>query len=401
MLKKIDVDQVRIGMYIQKLCSTWDDSPFWRTSLMLEKQQHLHDLQASTVKEVWIDTDKGLDVIASQKIAASTPEVTQKATSNVPTAPRRTAFSDEMTEAKNICAKGKKAVTTMFQEARMGKALNTEQAAALVDEISASVMRNPDALIGLARLKNKDDYTYMHSVAVCALMIALAKKLRLDAPQIRDAGMAGLLHDIGKMAIPQEILDKPGKLTDAEFMIVKAHPTQGHEILLAGANVTEGALEVCLHHHERMDGTGYPHQLKGEQISLLARMGAVCDVYDAITSNRAYKAGWEPAESLRKMAEWSGPHFDPVIFQAFVKCLGIYPTGSLVKLKSGRVGVVTEQCEQSLLTPKVKVFFSLKSNTYITPEMIDLARADAHDSIHELGDAEKLGLKNVHTMWSA
>lgn len=213
--------------------------------------------------------------------------------------------------------------------------------------------------------------------------------------------MAGLLHDIGKMAIPQQILDKPGKLTDEEFLTVKGHPVRGHEILVDGDNVTAGALEVCLHHHERMDGTGYPHRLKGDQITLLSRMGAVCDVYDAVSSNRAYKAGWEPAESLRRMSEWSGSHFDPRVFQAFVKCLGIYPTGSLVKLKSGRVGVVTKQCEQSLLTPRVKVFFSLKSNTYIAPEMIDLARVDARDGIHELGDADKLGLKNVQQMWAA
>lgn len=399
MLKKVTVDQVRIGMYVHKFCSSWDDSPFWRTSLTIETRQHLQDLQASAVQEVWIDTDKGLDVIAPP--AARPDAAPAQPAPPVMEAPRRASFSDEMTEAKNICAKGKKAVTTMFQEARMGKALNTQQAEALVDEISASVMRNPDALIGLARLKNKDDYTYMHSVAVCALMIALARQLKLDDPQIREAGMAGLLHDIGKMAIPQQILDKPGKLTDEEFLAVKAHPLRGHEILTDSANATAGALEVCLHHHERIDGTGYPHQLKGDQISLLARMGAVCDVYDAITSNRAYKAGWEPAESLRRMSEWSGSHFDPAIFQAFVKCLGIYPTGSLVKLKSGRVGVVTEQCEQSLLTPRVKVFFSLKSNTYIAPEMVDLARVDARDGIHELGDADKLGLKNVQQMWTA
>jgi putative nucleotidyltransferase with HDIG domain len=399
MLKKISVDQVRLGMYIQKFCSTWDDSPFWRTSLKMETRQQLQDLQASTVQEVWINTDKGLD--AAPRPAARNPEPAPESAPPLTEALRRSSFSDEMAEAKNICAKGKTAVTTMFQEARMGKALNAAQATGLVDEISASVMRNPDALIGLARLKNKDDYTYMHSVAVCALMIALAKKLKLDDAQIRDAGMAGLLHDIGKMAIPQEILDKPGKLTDAEFLTVKGHPVHGHEMLLQGENVSAAALEVCLHHHERMDGNGYPHRLQGEQISLFARMGAVCDVYDAITSNRAYKAGWEPAESLRRMAEWSGSHFDPAIFQAFVKCLGIYPTGSLVKLKSGRVGVVIEQCEQSLLTPRVKVFFSLKSNTYIAPEIVDLARVDAHDSIHELGDAEQLGLKNVQAMWTA
>lgn len=399
MLKQINVEQLRVGMFIHKFCSTWDESPFWRTSLLLDNPNDLQKIQESGLQEVWIDTSKGLDV---EKSAAEKIEAEPAAQNNVPptvVVPRRASFADEMARAKQICADGKTAVTTMFQEARMGNALNTAQAHSLVEEISSSVMRNPDALISLARLKNKDDYTYMHSVAVCALMIALAKKMRMDDQQIRDAGLAGLLHDVGKMMVSQSILDKPGKLTDDEFVAVKEHPVEGHKILSESPDVSEAALDVCLHHHERFDGTGYPHRLKGEQISLFSRMGAVCDVYDAITSNRAYKAGWEPSESLRRMAEWSG-HFDPVVFQAFVKCIGIYPTGALVKLKTGRIGVVVEQSENSLLTPKVKVFFSVKSNAYIPPEVVDLAKLEGSDKIVGLEDAQKLGLKNVDGVWA-
>lgn len=399
MLKRINVEQLRVGMFIQKFCSTWDESPFWRTSLLLDNPKDLEKIQASGVEEVWIDISKGLDIA---KPAVENIEAEPAVQKNVPppvVAPRRASFDDEMARAKKICADGKTAVTTMFQEARMGNALNTARAHSLVEEISSSVMRNPDALISLARLKNKDDYTYMHSVAVCALMIALAKKLRLDDKQTRDAGLAGLLHDVGKMMVSQSILDKPGKLTDDEFVAVKEHPVEGHKILSESPDVSEAALDVCLHHHERFDGTGYPHRLVGEQISLFSRMGAVCDVYDAITSNRAYKAGWEPSESLRRMAEWNG-HFDPVVFQAFVKCIGIYPTGALVKLKTGRIGVVVEQSENSLLTPKVKVFFSAKSNAYIPPEVVDLAKLEGSDKIVGLEDAQKLGLKNVHGMWA-
>lgn len=399
MLKRINVEQLRVGMFIQKFCSTWDESPFWRTSLLLDNPKDLEKIQASGVEEVWIDISKGLDIAkpVSENIEAE-PAV-QKIVPPPVVVPRRASFDDEMARAKKICADGKNAVTTMFQEARMGNALNTARAHSLVEEISSSVMRNPDALISLARLKNKDDYTYMHSVAVCALMIALAKKLRLDDKQTRDAGLAGLLHDVGKMMVSQSILDKPGKLTDDEFVAVKEHPVEGHKILSESPDVSEAALDVCLHHHERFDGTGYPHRLVGEQISLFSRMGAVCDVYDAITSNRAYKAGWEPSESLRRMAEWNG-HFDPVVFQAFVKCIGIYPTGALVKLKTGRIGVVVEQSENSLLTPKVKVFFSAKSNAYIPPEVVDLAKLEGSDKIVGLEDAQKLGLKNVHGMWA-
>lgn len=395
MLKQINVEQLRVGMFIQKFCSTWDESPFWRTSLLLDNLKDLHAIQASDVAQVWIDTSKGLDI--AKPVVEN--EVATQIIAPLPLiVPRRASFDDEMARAKKICADGKIAVTTMFQEARMGNALNTAQAHTLVEEISSSVMRNPDALISLARLKNKDDYTYMHSVAVCALMIALARKMKLDDRQIRDAGLAGLLHDVGKMMVSQSILDKPGQLTDEEFVAVKEHPVEGHKILSVSPDVSEAALDVCLHHHERFDGTGYPHRLAGENISLFARMGAVCDVYDAITSNRAYKAGWEPSESLRRMAEWKG-HFDPAVFQAFVKCIGIYPTGALVRLKTGRIGVVVEQSENSLLTPKVKIFFSVKSNAYIPPELVDLAKLEGYDKIIGLEDAQKLGLKNVHVIW--
>ena len=271
----------------------------------------------------------------------------------------------------------------------------------LVDEISSSVMRNPGALISLARLKTADDYTYMHSVAVCALMVALARTLSLDDKQTRDAGMSGLLHDLGKALIPMEVLNKPGKLTDEEFNIVKSHPVEGHRMLVEGGTVSGVPLDVCLHHHEKIDGSGYPHRLKDEDISLFAKMGAVCDVYDAITSNRPYKAGWDPAESIRKMTEWCNGHFDTRIFQAFVKSIGIYPVGSLVRLSSGRLAVVTEQSEHSLLTPCIKVFFSTKSMTYIQPETLDLSRSGVSEKIVAREDPEKWGIKNLDQLWMA
>lgn len=265
----------------------------------------------------------------------------------------------------------------------MGKALDAANALPLVEEITASVSRNPGALINLARLKTKDDYTYMHSIAVCALMVALAHEMHLSDDEVRQAGLAGLLHDVGKMMIPLDVLNKPGKLTDEEFSVVKNHPVAGYEMLLEGTGVGEVTLDVCLHHHEKMDGSGYPHRLAGEQISPFAKMGAVCDVYDAITSNRPYKAGWSPVESLQKMAEWSKGHFDPLIFQAFVKSVGIYPTGSLVRLESNRLAVVVDQSEKSLLMPIVKVFFSIKSNMRIVPELLNLSKVQDKVVGHE------------------
>ena len=282
----------------------------------------------------------------------------------------------------------------------MGGAVSPEFAGALVEEISSSVARNPGALISLARLKSADDYTYMHSVAVCALMVALSRQLELDAATTRELGLAGLLHDLGKALVPTEVLNKPGKLTDEEFAIIKRHPAEGHRLLVDGKAVGDLPLDVVLHHHEKTDGSGYPDHLKGEQISLYAKMGAVCDVYDAVTSNRPYKAGWDPAESIRRMAEWCKGHFDERVFQAFVKCMGIYPIGSLVKLESGRLGVVMEQSGHSLLTPRIKIFFSTKAMTHIVPEVLDLSHPSARDKIASREDAAKWGLSNIERLWA-
>ena len=288
----------------------------------------------------------------------------------------------------------------MFEEARMGKAIDVGGAQRMVEEISDSVTRNPGALISLARLKTVDDYTYMHSVAVCAMMVALAKQIGLDEEQCRLAGLAGLLHDLGKAAMPMDVLNKPGKLTDAEFSIIKTHPEEGYRMLQTGSNVDAVVMDVCLHHHEKTDGSGYPKGLKDTQISLFAKMGAVCDVYDAITSNRPYKIGWDPAESLRKMAEWANGHFDAKVFQAFVKSLGIYPIGSLVKLSSGRLGVVIEQTGKSLTMPCVKVFFSTKSNMRIIPEVIDLSHQGCVEKIVGREDPAKWRFPDLNELWS-
>lgn len=405
MLKRISVQQLTIGMHLKEFCGSWMEHPFWRTSFVITDPNDIVSILASSIKEVWIDCSKGLDVPAGVQAVSQSESEAQvdaqlhRATEQVRQV-QRVPMDAELAQAVKICAKSKQAVASMFHEARMGKSVDTEAAQHLVQEISDSVSRNPGALISLARLKTADDYTYMHSVAVCALMISLAKQLSMDDTQTHAAGIAGLLHDLGKALIPMTVLNKPGKLTDAEFQIVKNHPLEGYRMLQGGNQVHPVALDVCLHHHEKMDGSGYPDQLKGDAISLFARMGAVCDVYDAITSNRPYKEGWDPAESLRKMAEWTKGHFDPTIFQAFVKSLGIYPVGSLLRLSSGRLGMVVEQSEKSLLTPLVKVFFSIKSNLRIVPEVVDLSLPDCTDKIAGREDPDKWRFPDINELWS-
>lgn len=403
MLKKIGVSDLRLGMYIHEFCGSWMEHPFWKSQFMLKDAQDMQRIVDSGMREMWIDTSRGLDIEQARASESNLPsqvggEIDQRLAlveSSGQPQPRRVSFDDEVQRATRVCNNARAAMFSMFQEARMGKAVSVETAADIVDEISASVLRNPGALISLARLKSADDYTYMHSVAVCALMVALAKQLDQDEKLIRELGMAGLLHDLGKALMPMELLNKPGKLTDEEFAIIKTHPVEGHQLLMEGAAVGEIPLDVCLHHHEKMDGTGYPDRLNGEQISLFARMGAVCDVYDAVTSNRPYKVGWDPAESIRKMTEWSKGHFDERVFQAFVRSVGIYPVGALVLLESGRLAIIIDQSEKSLLTPMVKVFFSTKAQTYIKPELIDLARPGAMDRIVGREDPVKWGLQHV------
>ena len=390
-------------MYLHQLCGSWIDHPFWRRRFVVKNPDDLQQIVGSGIGEVWIDTARGLDVVAAavpQPAVAGTRADATAAPAPVARAPPAVEFKAEIERAARICSQGKAAVISMFQEARMGKAIDAAQAAPLVQEISDSVTRNPGALISLARLKTADEYTYMHSVAVCALMIALARQLRLDEPATRQAGLAGLLHDLGKACISMEVLNKPGKLNDAEFAQVKRHPQLGHELLVEGRGVGEIALDVCLHHHEKTDGSGYPHGLQADQISLYAKMGAVCDVYDAITSDRPYKRGWDPAESIRRMTEWTQGQFDARIFQAFVKSVGIYPVGSLLRLSSGRLAIVVEQNDTALLTPKVKAFFSTNSQVHVTPELIDLARPGTREQIAGREDPERWGLAHLDELWA-
>ena len=405
MLKRISVNQLTLGMHLKEFCGSWMEHPFWRSAFVLADPKDIEAILSSSIKEVWIDCDKGLDVAAGETTVSEAEseaqveaELEQVVNAQREIAPVSAAL--EIERATRICQQAKKAVVSMFEEARMGNTVDVGGARQLVEEISDSVSRNPGALISLARLKTVDDYTYMHSVAVCAMMVALSRQLSLDEAQTRSAGLSGLLHDLGKAVMPMAVLNKPGKLTEAEFTIIKSHPVEGHKMLLRGESVDPMVLDVCLHHHEKTDGSGYPKGLKGDEISLFAKMGAVCDVYDAITSNRPYKSGWDPAESLRKMAEWANGHFDPKVFQAFVKSMGIYPVGSLVRLTSGRIGVVIEQTGKSLTTPSVKVFFSTKSNMRIVPQVIDLSRSDITEKIAGREDPEKWRFPDLNELWS-
>lgn len=408
MLKKISVTDLRLGMHLHALEASWLDHPFWRSKFVLTDMADLEAVRRSGSKQCWIDVSKGLDVDVPDHAPPAQPAPQRPATvpSPAPTV-RATAFppepsasfDEEIIRAARLCKKSKQAVQQLFGDLRMGKALDPASTLPLVEELAASVYRNPGALVSLTRLKTKDDYSYMHSVAVCALMVALGRTLGLSVEECRDAGMAGLLHDVGKALMPLDVLNKPGKLSEAEFTVMRTHPERGHALLAESGGAGVAALDVCLHHHERIDGSGYPHRLKAEQISQLARMGAICDVYDAISSQRPYKAAWDPADSIARMASWHG-HFDTALFATFVRSLGIYPTGSLVRLRSGRLAVVVTQHPQNLTAPTVKAFFSVKSNMPIPVVSIDLGRPETNDAIVAREPRAQWNFPHLDTLWA-
>ena len=405
MQKKIGVDELVVGMYVAQFCGSWIDHPFWRSHFLISDPKQVAQIKASKILELWIDSAKGLDVMRPDTLArfAGTAPMPMHAGSSISSGDTLLApspIADELVRAAQICEKARTAVTSMFREARMGNTVDVVGVNQLVQDISDSVARNSSALISLARLKTADDYTYMHSVAVCAMMIALGRQLGLSASDIRAAGLAGLLHDIGKALLPIEVLNKPGKLTPAEFEIIKGHPELGLRLLGDAGKSNPMVLEVCLQHHEKVDGSGYPKGLKSDEISLYAKMGAVCDVYDAITSNRPYKAGWDPGESMRQMGSWAESHFDRAVFQAFARSLGIYPVGSLVRLTSGRIGVVVEQSSHALTMPVVKVFYSDRTKQRIAPENVNLSAPGGSDRISAREDPAQWNFPDLNQLWS-
>jgi putative nucleotidyltransferase with HDIG domain len=409
-LKKVSTADLRVGMYIDEFCGSWMDHPFLRARFVVKTDKDLAQIRDSEVSEVWIDASKGLDVEnaratdADRQAAQSRIERDLQRVARDPSQGQGTESVDrhanlhgEFERASKILRISRSTISGIFGEARAGKVTSIDAANSVVDEIARSVSRHPSALIGLARLKTADDYTFMHSMAVSALMVALSRALGYNEDQVHEAGMAGLLHDVGKAQVPTSVLNKPDTLNDEEWKLMRSHPERGHAMLKDTPDVTPSALDAVLHHHEKMDGSGYPHKLPGEQISELTRMTAICDVYDAVTSDRIYKPGWEPTVAVRKMAEWTG-HFDDRIFKCFVRTVGIYPLGSLVRLKSDRLAVVVDHDPTHLLQPIVKVFFSLKSMVHIQPIVVNLGKTQT-DKIVACEDPASYGFRHLPDLW--
>jgi len=407
-LKKITTEQLRLGMFVAELCGAWTDHPFWNTRFRLASAADLEAIRRSPVAELWIDPTRGLDVEDTDPVqqvrtrtacAERIERELQAHAANAPCPLGSATLADELPRAAVVCREAARAVDTAFAAARRGEIVNLRALQPIADAVSASVARNPRALASLARLKRGNDYDRLHAVAVSALLSALGISLGLPAQECEALTLAGLVHDIGKAALPMALLDKAGKLTPQEFALVRTHPSAGHDMLEQTAGAGPIPLEVCLHHHEKMDGTGYPHALAGDALGIFARMGAVCDVYDAVTSERAYKTGWNPATALRRMADWGSRHFDVDVFRALVGVVGLYPVGSLVKLESGLLAVVSDQPAQAADLPTVTTLYCTQRDVRVPARHIDLAR-DESERIVGREDASVWHLTQLNETWA-
>lgn len=385
MIHRIACDQVQMGMYIHKLGGSWLEHPFWRKKLLLTSAADVEAVRRSGLPYVEIDDILGIAPVraappAARDLARQPPVA--RPSPLFAAAGKQTTESLRAAERKRaieLVDRSKRVMKRVFESARLGRAIRTSEVAGVVEEVTAAVTRNARTLLGVIRLKSKDEYTYYHSVAVCTLMIHCARHLNLPEAQVQELGLAGLLHDIGKMGLPETILNKPGGLTDEEYDLVRGHPAYGHDLLTGAGGIPDAALDVCLHHHEKIDGSGYPFGLTADRLSLAARLGAICDVYDALTSDRIYKAGWTPEEAVAAMWSWDG-HFDRALLFSFMQSIGVFPSGILVRLRSNRLGLVLDNPRRAS-RPRVCAFYDTRAHSVIPSEIVTVRDDMAGDQI--------------------
>jgi putative nucleotidyltransferase with HDIG domain len=385
MIKKVKTTDLKLGMYIHDLNVPWMDHGFVLNHFMLQYDKQLEKISRANIMEVFIDTDKGIDAAnapTEEEAESVLMEMMIDAVSESSNEAIASRLKSQWTESKQVRTEAVQVIGNILNDVRLGKQVSVSQATSVVSDIADAVLGNDDTLISLCRIKTIDAYTFQHSVSVSALLITFCNSLgSYDKDEMVEIGLGGLFHDVGKMKVPSEILNKPGPLTDDEFEIMKSHVDEGINYLQEAHALSSSTLRVAAEHHERFDGSGYPKNLSKHTISPLGQMASIVDVYDAITSHRVYHTALEPSDALKRMFEWSGRHFNEALVQSFIKAIGIYPVGSLVRLKSGRLAVVLHQGEKSLLQPFVRIVYNAKGGHRLPPQDMNLASPDCQDYI--------------------
>lgn len=380
----IPVNQLQPGMYVIAIASQTGAMEIAQTGLVTTRQQ-VDVLIRRGVLTVKVDLARsklpGIAQVISPSPAHSAGSV-------------RPAGSGEGRELK---------IRRLYQEARelqgkfirhlkAGEPINITPLAAVAEEMVDTMFTHGDAMLCLARIRAKDAYLMEHSMNVAILLANFGRYLGLDRSVLKELTLGGLLHDVGKIMTPDEVLNKPGKLTDEEFGVMRQHVVHSYDILSNTAGITPTMLEVAANHHERLDGTGYPQRLKGDQLSLYTRMSGIVDVYDAVTADRVYKQGMQPTQAFRILLKGINQHFDAELVTRFIKCMGVYPVGTLVQLSNQRLAVVMQRNEQQPLKPMVKVIYHATLRHYLEVQWLDLARSGGQESIESTVDPKEFGI---------
>jgi HD-GYP domain-containing protein (c-di-GMP phosphodiesterase class II) len=396
-IKKIKIDQLKPGMYVSDLNNQWVPSGNASRSGKIGSQTTVEKIKKLGVKEIFIDTKKGIDCeggVAADPVKQLQAQQFEslKTQSDANHTPLRAPLEKAREKAEKTYAQAKDLIGDILEDVKNGKGIDTQAIDVTTDDLIESLNENENALACLSFIRSKDEYLLEHSLNVGILLGIFSRSRRFDAALMKQIVSGGILHDIGKILVPDEILNKPGKLDAEEWEEMKRHVTYGEQILDVTKGLPDITRSICKLHHERLDGSGYPRNLPAKEITEYGRMSAICDVYDAITADRVYHVGMSPNEALKKLVEWSVFHLDKDLVYDFIRCLSVYPVGTLVELSNGRAGVIMEANRRSPKHPVVKVFYNIRHNHQIEPEVIDLSGKKVTVDIVNTLDARSLNL---------